>query len=262
MTRERVLDLLEAVAAGTVAAPEALRQLAWLPIEPLADGAGTPPFARVDHHRALRVGHPEVVYCPGKSVAQVVEICRSLAARDVGILATRAGPEVCRALESEFPGCRVNEPGRVVHVPGPEPEPDVGLGVILVASGGTADLPVAEEAAVTAQAFGNPVDRLYDVGVAGLHRLLGASEALSRASVVIAVAGMEGALPSVIAGLVAAPVVAVPTSTGYGASFGGIAALLAMLNSCAAGLTVVNIDNGYGAACAAHRMNRRLAGRT
>lgn len=257
MTRERVMELLEAVAAGRITAGDALRQLAWLPVEELrAGGDGEPPFARLDHHRTLRTGHPEVVYCPGKTVSQIVEICSRLAEQDTGFLATRADREVREALAAAFPACEANDLGRIVHLASAEPVSGEGLGTILVASGGTADLPVAEEAAVTAAAFGNPVDRLYDVGVAGIHRLLRSSDALGRATVVIAVAGMEGALPSVVAGLVAAPVVAVPTSTGYGASFSGLAALLAMLNSCAAGLTVVNIDNGYGAACAAHRINR------
>lgn len=257
MTRDRVLELLEAVAAGKVAAAEALHQLAWLPVEELGRGGeGEPPFARLDHHRSLRTGHPEVVYCPGKTVSQIVDICSRLAEQETGFLATRADSEVREALTAAFPACEANDLGRTVHFPSTRSEAVDGLGTILVASGGTADLPVAEEAAVTAAAFGNPVERLYDVGVAGIHRLLRSSDALGRAAVVIAVAGMEGALPSVISGLVAAPVVAVPTSTGYGASFSGLAALLAMLNSCAAGLTVVNIDNGYGAACAAHRINR------
>jgi hypothetical protein len=262
MTRERVLELLEAVAGGRIEADEALRQLSWMPVESLADpGAGAAPFARLDHHRALRTGHPEVVYCPGKTVAQIIEICERLREQGTGFLATRAESEVRHALASSFPDCRVNDLGRIVHLPQPEPVSGENAGIILVASGGTADLPAAEEAAVTAMAFGNRIERLYDVGVAGLHRLLQSSAALSRARVIIAVAGMEGALPSVIAGLVAAPVIAVPTSTGYGASFGGLAALLAMLNSCASGLTVVNIDNGFGAACAAHRIARLGAGR-
>jgi NCAIR mutase (PurE)-related protein len=192
-------------------------------------------------------------------VSQIVEICERLRTHGTGFLATRAETEARDALAAAFPNCRVHELARIVHLPPRETAATDGGGIVLVASGGTADLPAAEEAAVTAAAFGNRVERLYDVGVAGLHRLLQSSDALSRAGVIIAVAGMEGALPSVIAGLVAAPVIAVPTSTGYGASFGGLAALLAMLNSCASGLTVVNIDNGFGAACAAHRILHPVA---
>ncbi len=261
MTRDRVLELLEAVAGGRVEAVEALHRLSWMPVESLAEpAAGAAPFARLDHHRGLRTGHPEVVYCPGKTVPQIVEICERLRTHGTGFLATRADDDVRRELASAFPGCRVNDLGRIVHLPTRNPAAeDDAAAVILVVSGGTADLPTAEEAAETAVAFGNRVERLYDVGVAGLHRLLQSSDALSRAGVIIAVAGMEGALPSVIAGLVAAPVIAVPTSTGYGASFGGLAALLAMLNSCASGLTVVNIDNGFGAASAAHRILHPVA---
>jgi len=255
VTRDRVLELLQEVAGGRVDAAEALQRLSWMPVEAIAHPDGdAPPFARLDHHRGLRTGHPEVVYCPGKTAEQVLEICGRLREHGTGFLATRADEVVRAALAAAFPDCRVNDLGRIVHLPPSDGAPDHGAGTVLVASGGTADLPAAEEAAVTAAALGNRVERLYDVGVAGLHRLLESSDALSRAAVIIAVAGMEGALPSVIAGLVAAPVIAVPTSTGYGASFGGLAALLAMLNSCASGLTVVNIDNGFGAACAAHRI--------
>jgi NCAIR mutase (PurE)-related protein len=165
---------------------------------------------------------------------------------------------VRQALAQAFPQAEVNELGRVVHL-GDGTEPEAHRGTVLIAAAGTADLPVAEEAAITAKAFGNPVDRLYDVGVAGLHRLLQEPDVLRRAAVIVAVAGMDGALPSVIGGLVACPVIAVPTSTGYGAALGGISALLAMLNSCASGVTVVNIDNGFGAACAATRINRARA---
>jgi NCAIR mutase (PurE)-related protein len=229
-----------------------------LTAEAVSDGDGHPPFARLDHHRTLRVGLPEVVFCAGKTVTQVVEICDRLARRGAGFLATRVDPETRAALGLAFPGARVHDLARIVHLPGAAPDGDDGRDGILVASAGTADLPVAEEAAITAAAFGSPVERLYDVGVAGLHRVLAEAEALRRVAVVIVVAGMEGALPSVIGGLTAAPVVAVPTSIGYGASFGGLAALLAMLNSCAPGVTVVNIDNGFGAACAAIRIRGAL----
>ncbi len=256
--KEHILELLERVARGDATPADAWQRLAWLPIEEVRSrSAATEPsaFARIDHHRALRLGYPEVVYCPGKSVDQIVEICVRLAARDGRFLATRADEAARTALAAAFPTADVNELGRTVHYGNGMPPGEDRRGPILIATGGTADLPVAEEAAVTASALGNAVERLYDVGVAGLHRLLAATEALDRAAVIIAVAGMEGALPSVIGGLVRVPVIAVPTSTGYGTSFGGVAALLAMLNSCASGVTVVNIDNGFGAACAANRIN-------
>jgi NCAIR mutase (PurE)-related protein len=262
MRPERVLELLEQVAAGHTSAHAALESLAWLPVEAVGDDTGDGPlhFARVDHHREVRLGFPEAVFCPGKTVPQVVEICHRLAQQSGGFLATRADDATRHALHQAFPRARVNDPGRIVHLAHDDTtEPEPGRTTVLIAAAGTADLPVAEEAAVTAQAFGNPVERLYDVGVAGLHRLLQSPDSLRRAGIVIAVAGMDGALPSVIGGLVACPVIAVPTSTGYGAALGGIAALLAMLNSCASGVTVVNIDNGFGAACAATRINRSRA---
>jgi hypothetical protein len=254
LTRDPVLDLLGRVAAGEATPAEALKRLRWLPIEEVGGEDGV--FARIDHHRAMRTGHPEVVYCPGKSVDHVVSICTRISERGAGFLATRADAAVMGALRSAFPAALVNEVGRIVHLKAPQDSIDADRGTVVIATGGTADMAVAEEAAVTAQALGNPIERLYDVGVAGLHRLLQNSDVLHRAAVIIAIAGMEGALPSVIGGLVAVPVIAVPTSAGYGSSLGGIAALLAMLNSCAAGVTVVNIDNGFGAACAASRINR------
>ncbi|HEX7049552.1 MAG TPA: nickel pincer cofactor biosynthesis protein LarB [Longimicrobiales bacterium] len=256
MRREQVLRLLEAVAAGRAAPEAALERLGWAPFEPVGNGEGAAAFARLDHHRMLRQGHPEVVYCPGKTAAQLVEICERLAARGTGFLATRADAAARAVLAERFPAAAVHDVARIVHLPAEGPPEPGGAGPILVVSAGTSDVPVAEEAAVTAAALGNDVERLYDVGVAGLHRLLGEAEALARAAVVIVVAGMDGALPSVVAGLVRVPVIAVPTSIGYGASFGGVAALLGMLNSCAAGLTVVNIDNGFGAACAATRIGQ------
>lgn len=254
MSRDPLLQLLDAVAAGRLTPEGAAERLAWMPVEEVASGDGDVPFARVDHHRELRQGYPEVVYCPGKTPDQVVEICARLAARGSGFLATRADDEVRRRLAESFPGAEVNTLGRIVHLRGDAPPAPSGAGPILVVTAGTGDLPVAEEAAVTARAFGNEVERLYDVGVAGIHRLLRETDALRRAAVVIVVAGMEGALASVVGGLVRVPVIAVPTSVGYGASFGGLAALLAMLNSCASGISVVNIDNGFGAACAAGRI--------
>jgi len=213
------------------------------------------PFASIDHLRPATQGHQEVILCQGKTPDQVVGIAERLEARGGTFLATRAEPAHRAALAARFAPAEVNELGRTVYLPlAPQPEP-TGRGTILIVTAGTGDLPVAEEAAVTARAFRNRVERLTDVGVAGIHRILTQTDALRRAAVVIVVAGMEGALPSVVGGLVPVPVIAVPTSVGYGASFGGIAALLGMLNSCASGVTVVNIDNGFGAAAAASRIN-------
>jgi pyridinium-3,5-biscarboxylic acid mononucleotide synthase len=252
-----VLRLLESVAAGELAPAGALDRLSLPHIEELAGPDGT--FARIDHHRLTRQGFPEVVYCPGKQTDQVLAVCDAIAARGSGFLATRASDDVRAALRRAYPAAEVSDLGRIVHLAGaPRDGLQVG-GQVLVVTAGTADMPVAEEAAVTAAAMGNPVERLYDVGVAGIHRVLSRAELLRGAAVVIVVAGMEAALASVVGGLVARPVIAVPTSVGYGASFGGLAALLGLLNSCAAGVTVVNIDNGFGAAVAATRINVRVA---
>ena len=214
------------------------------------------PFASIDHLRPATQGHQEVILCQGKTPEQTVAIADRLEVAGGAFLATRAEPAHRAALAARFPRAEVNELGRTVYLPPvPEPEP-TGRGTVLIVTAGTSDLPVAEEAAVVAEAFGNKVDRMADVGVAGIHRLMAQGARLREAAVVIVVAGMEGALPSVVGGLVGVPVIAVPTSVGYGASFGGIAALLGMLNSCAAGVTVVNIDNGFGAAAAATRINR------
>jgi pyridinium-3,5-biscarboxylic acid mononucleotide synthase len=256
MLPEQVLRLLEAVAAGEASPKSALDQLAWQPVETVHSGDVASVAARLDHHRSLRLGFPEVVFCEGKSVPQTVEICQRFAARGHGFLATRADQTKQEALAEAIPNVEVNPLGRTVYLPGPEAVPNSRFGEVLIATAGTGDIPVAEEAAVTARAFGNPVVQLYDVGVAGIHRLFRESDSLGRASVILVVAGMEGALPSVVGGLVSVPVIAVPTSIGYGAAFGGLAALLGMLNSCAAGITVVNIDNGFGAACAATRINQ------
>jgi hypothetical protein len=256
VTPERVLELLARVASGETTAAEALDRLAWLPVERV-ESDGSAAFARLDHHRAVRQGIPEAIYCPGKATGQVVEICRRFASRHSGFLATRAEPAVRTAVVSAFPEAVVNEAARTVWLPADDLEARraaSGNAMTLVVAAGTADVPVAEEAVVSLESLGRPVERLYDVGVAGLHRVLASESDLRRAAVVIAVAGMDGALPSVIGGLVGTPVVAVPTSAGYGTSFGGVAAMLTMLNSCAAGVTVVNIDNGYGAACAAARI--------
>jgi NCAIR mutase (PurE)-related protein len=244
--RERVRDLLGKVADGTLPVADALERLSHAPVEELD-------FATIDHNRALRQGYPEVIYCPGKTLEQIVAIAERIAERGDGFLATRADAEVRAALGARFASANLNDLGRTVWLASEHPAPR-GTGDVLIVTAGTSDLPVAEEAAVSAVALGNSVKRLTDVGVAGIHRLLSRAEILHSARVVIVVAGMDGALPSVVAGLVRAPVIAVPTSVGYGASFGGVAALLAMLSSCAAGLTVVNIDNGFGAAVAASRI--------
>ncbi|MGH7480713.1 MAG: nickel pincer cofactor biosynthesis protein LarB, partial [Longimicrobiales bacterium] len=254
MTPESLLRLLESVSSGVVSPAAAVDRLAWLPVEELHGNGAT--VARLDHHRALRLGHPEVVYCPGKTTEQVVAICERLAERGRGFLATRATPATLEAIRARFAAVDTNPLARTAWLSGRAGDAPRTLGSVLIVSAGTADLPVAEEAAVTAAALGNPVERLYDVGVAGMHRLLEHTAALRRAAVTIVVAGMEGALPSVVGGIVARPVIAVPTSVGYGANFGGVSALLSMLTSCAAGLTVVNIDNGFGAAFAATRINQ------
>jgi NCAIR mutase (PurE)-related protein len=235
--RDQARRLLDAVAAGTVPPDQALDQLAIAPYAELA-------HSFVDSHRALRTGDPEVVYAAGKTTQQVLDNVRAVRDTSPHVLVTRCSPEVVEALGGT---------GRTVLV-GEPPEP---RGCVAVIAAGTSDGPVAEEAALTARAFGAAVERVDDVGVAGLHRLMAARPALDRADVLVVVAGMEGALPSVVGGLVGTPMVAVPTSIGYGASFGGLAALLAMLNSCAPGVTVVNIDNGFGAGVFAARVARR-----
>jgi hypothetical protein len=248
VTPESLRRLLVEVAEGAVGPDDALLRLRRFPVEEL-------PFAAVDHARALVQGHQEVVLCQGKTLEQCEGICAALAAATGTFLATRADGAVQERLAGRFPGAEVNALGRTVYLPAsPRPEP-TGRGTVLIVTAGTSDLPVAEEAAVVAEALGNRVARLTDVGVAGIHRLLRRGEALRDAQVVIVAAGMDGALASVVGGLVSVPVIAVPTSVGYGASFGGLSALLAMLNSCASGVTVVNVDNGFGAAVAASRIN-------
>ena len=246
MIRDRVLALLRQVADGQLDINAAVDRLSRDPVESL-------PFATIDHHRALRQGYPEVILGQGKTVDQVVAIAERISARGEGFLVTRADPDARSGLAAAFPAAEINVLGRCVFLPPAEPAP-AGRGTILIVTAGTSDLPVAEEAAVTARALGNAVERLTDVGVAGIHRVLSGADVLTRAAVVIVIAGMDGALPSVVGGLVSTPVIAVPTSVGYGASFGGVAALLAALNSCASGVTVVNIDNGFGAAVAASRI--------
>ena len=242
MDREAIRALLEDLRAGRVDVDTAVGKLRDLPFEDLG-------FAKVDHHRALRGGAPEAVFCPGKTPAQVVAIVERLAGHHTNVLATRADRSVADAVAAAGLPHVYHAEARLVIV---RPEPGAGLGLIAVLAAGTADLPVAE-------ALGNRVERVYDCGVAGLHRLLAHYHLLTEANVLVVVAGMEGALPSVVGGLVDRPVIAVPTSIGYGASFGGIAALLAMLNSCAPGVSVVNIDNGYGAAHQASQINHLIA---
>ena len=252
MTRERIASLLDDVASGNKSPSTALEELRSFPIEDLE-------YAQVDHARGLIQGCPEVVLCEGKTPAQVVGICEALERQNGSFLATRADTTARSALLERFPRADADEIARTVHLASEPPGEIVGTGTILVISAGTSDLPVAQEAAVVASALGNRVETLHDVGVAGIHRVLRNSHLLNSASVIIVVAGMDGALASVVGGMVRVPVIAVPTSVGYGASFGGVAALLAMLNSCANGVTVVNIDNGFGAAAAASRINREVA---
>ena len=252
MDPKAVRELLSAVRRGDTGVDEAVAALRDLPFADLG-------FATIDHHRALRSGFPEVVLGLGKTREQIVAIFREIDARGQTVLATRVSAEAASALVAALPEVRYDATSRTAVLQREPPAP-VGPRPVCVVSAGTSDLPVAEEAAITAEVYGNRVERVWDVGVAGVHRLLSRRPQLDEAGVVIVVAGMEGALASVVGGLVSKPVIAVPTSIGYGASFGGIAALLGMLNSCAAGVTVVNIDNGFGAAHAATLINRSLAG--
>jgi len=246
---EKLRKLLEEVAAGRTRPEAAMKKLRALPFEDLG-------FARVDHHRELRTGFPEVIFCEGKTAAQVVKIAEKMSRMGSAVLATRTSPEQVRALRKKFPRCRVEKAARAAIIGKP---PAAHGGRVAVVSAGTSDMPVAEEARVTARMTGAQVVTIYDAGVAGLHRLLAQHDELAGCDAVAVVAGMEGALASVVGGLVSVPVVACPTSVGYGASFGGIAALLAMLNSCAPGVTVVNIDNGFGAGYAAGLIARATA---
>ncbi len=250
MEPDAIRTLLEAVSRGETTADEAYGRLETLPFADLG-------HAKIDHHREMRCGFPEVVFCEGKSPSQVRSIAREVLEHGEVFLGTRASASHFQSIGQVALDARYFEESRLIVVDRRDPRPQHGH--IVIASGGTADQPVAEEAAVSAEVMGNRVTRLYDVGVAGIHRLLAHQDVLRDANVIVAVAGMEGALPSLVAGLVACPVVAVPTSIGYGASFGGIAALLTMLNSCASGIGVVNIDNGFGAAALASRINQAAA---
>jgi NCAIR mutase (PurE)-related protein len=248
--------LLEQVQSGSINPTEALEILRQLPYADMG-------FAKVDHHRKLRTGVPEVIFCQGKTPEQVLQILTRLThMHQSPILATRADESLYQYIKQTIPNIEYHGLARCLVTNRQYVESSEDRGQILIVSAGTADLPVAEEAAITAEILGNPVERLYDVGVAGIHRLLSNHSVLMKANVIIVVAGMEGALASVVGGMVDKPVVAVPTSVGYGASFGGLAALLAMLNSCAAGIGVVNIDNGFGAAYLAHQINRVNGGKS
>jgi len=253
---DAIRQLLNAVAQGSVSPDNALEKLKYLTYEPVDN------FARIDHHRTLRTGFPEVIWGPGKTPEQIARIMETMRQQTPIVMATRIEAEVYAQLRETVPGLHYYSQAKICAVQGrnetsqPYPSMPSRLGIIGLLSAGTADLPVAEEAAVTAELCGFQVNRLWDVGVAGIHRLLSQREAIAVADVLIVVAGMEGALPSVVAGLADCPVVAVPTSIGYGASFNGLAALLSMLNSCAAGVAVVNIDNGFGAAILAGQILR------
>lgn len=249
MEPEALQRLLEAVAGGQIGPEQALERLKHFSFEPVEA------FAKIDHHRQLRTGFPEVIWGPGKTPEQIVQLLTALRRRSPLVMATRIDPPVAQHLEAQVPDLTYYPVPRLCAVKAAVPTPQQE-GTIAILTAGTADLPVAEEAAVTAQLCGFQVQRLWDVGVAGIHRLLSHRHLLAQADVLIVVAGMEGALPSVVAGLADCPTVAVPTSVGYGASFGGVAALLAMLNSCAPGIGVVNIDNGFGAAVLAAKILR------
>jgi len=248
---EQLKKLLKQVKAGSLGVEEAVEKLRHLPFEDLG-------FAHIDHHRQIRQGFPEVIYCPNKTTEQIIKIFTSLAKKGNNVLATRATPGVFNELvkTKEFPKLRYEKLAKAIVLEQKKIKPSKSILPIITA--GTADLPVAEEARVTAEIMGQRTELIYDVGVAGLHRLLAHVPKLQKANVVVVVAGMEGALASVVGGLVSCPVIAVPTSVGYGASFDGLAALLTMLNSCASGVTVVNIDNGFSAAVSAVLISKKI----
>lgn len=249
MEERAIYELLKSIQQGDASVEEGMEKLKHLPFEDLG-------YAKIDHHRGLRNGYPEVIYCEGKALDHIEGIVKSLLLKGNNILATRVSPEAYERMKNLSENVLYYPIARVVIFK--QHEYSTSSRKIVVATGGTSDIPVAEEAALTAEVLGNQVDRIYDVGVAGIHRLLAQADRLQEASVVIAVAGMEGALASVIGGLVEVPVIAVPTSVGYGANFGGLAALLTMLNSCASGISVVNIDNGFGAGYMASTINRQI----
>ena len=247
MEQKRLLKLLQQVKSGAISPGQALQALKKLPFEDLG-------FAHLDHHRHLRKGFPEVIYAPGKSIPQIVKIAQALRKNGSPVFVTRAEKTVYRALKRRFSSAKYHDLARAVVIKGTQTPKKVGL--IAVVSAGTADIPVAEEAALTCEVLGNNMVRIYDVGVAGIHRFLAHWDKIQKAKVIVVAAGMEGALALVVAALVHKPVIAVPTSVGYGTSFGGVAALLTMLNSCANGVTVVNIDNGFAAGISASMINK------
>lgn len=251
MNQATIRELLTGVRQGDCSVAQALRKLQHMPGQFIKD-------ACIDHHRTLRTGMPEVIFGESKTSEQIADIASAILEKNGLFLATRVSGAKAEQVMARLPQLLYHEPAQILSSTLPEPDPKKIHGQILILCAGTSDIPVAEEARVTALALGNPVSTHYDTGVAGLHRLFNKQEEIRAASVIIVVAGMEGALPSVVSGICSAPVVAVPTSIGYGASFGGIAALLGMLNSCAPGLAVVNIDNGFGAACHASAINRKI----
>ena len=253
MDAEQIKQLLEDVKSGDTNIEDAISRLRHLPFEDLG-------FARIDHHRHIRCGFPEVIYCPGKTTPHIIGIFERLAQTGHNVMATRAGEDIFDAMveTGRFGGLRYEGLARIIVLEQKQAKPDQTDGFIAIVTAGTADMPVAMEAKVTAEIVGQRTELFCDVGVAGLHRLLGNVEEIQQANVVIVVAGMEGALASVVGGLVDSPVIAVPTSVGYGSSFEGLAALLAMLNSCASGVTVVNIDNGFGAGFTASLINQKI----
>ncbi|MDB9822238.1 nickel pincer cofactor biosynthesis protein LarB [Deltaproteobacteria bacterium] len=248
MNEDNLKKLLEDLSKGDISIEKALRELKHLPFEDIG-------FACIDHHRGLRRGSSEVIFGEGKEAEDIIAIMDRMVKQDENILITRISSQKAEKVQEKYPESVYHQKARVLTLISRDVKSS-GRGTILVISAGTSDIPVAEEAAITARFMGNEVETVYDIGVSGLHRVLAHRESLERAAVIVVVAGMEGALPSVVAGLVGRPVIAVPTSVGYGASFGGITALLGMLNSCASGVTVVNIDNGFGAGYAASVINR------
>jgi NCAIR mutase (PurE)-related protein len=251
LDEETIRVLLERLSKGEITVDEAVQKLKDLPFEDID-------VACIDHHRSLRRGHSEIIFGEGKAVSDILAIIERMLEKGENIMVTRLSPDKAEQVRAKYPDSVYHDRSRALTLT-THPLKIHGRGAVLVISAGTSDIPVAEEAAVTARFMGNEVDTIYDLGVSGIHRLLGHREQILRASVIIVVAGMEGALPSVVGGLVDKPVIAVPSSVGYGASFEGIAALLGMLNSCAAGVTVVNIDNGFGAGYAASLINRKAA---
>ncbi len=250
MRPDALLELLESVARGDTRSADALEKLRTLPYEDLE-------FARVDHHRTLRQGWPEAIFCEGKAAEEILAISQAIYKSGSNLLATRLSPDKFDVIGKRIPGIRYNEKGRIAVAIQQEPEKGHPVAVL---TAGTSDIPVAEEAIETLRSLGHDPDPIYDVGVAGIHRVIAQEERMRRARVILVLAGMEGALVSVVAGLTSVPVVGVPTSIGYGTALGGMTALFGMLNSCASGVTVVNIDNGFGAACAAHRILRSSQG--